>query len=31
LASEQLVAGLFNIIEDYEHQNSKALLGPFGK
>lgn len=31
LASEQLVAGLFNIIEDYEHQNSKSLLGPFGK
>ena len=31
LASEQLVAGLFNIIEDYEQQNSKALLGPFGK
>lgn len=31
LASEQLVSGLFNIIEDYEHQNSKSLLGPFGK
>ncbi|MGC5743423.1 DUF4197 family protein [Chryseobacterium sp. NFX27] len=31
LASEQLVNGLFNIIEDYEHQNSKALLGPLGK
>lgn len=31
LASEQLVNGLFNIIEDYEHQNSKSLLGPFGK
>jgi hypothetical protein len=24
LASEQLVNGLFNIIEDYEHQNSKV-------
>lgn len=31
MASEQLVNGLFNIIEDYEHQNSKALLGPLGK
>lgn len=31
LASEQMVNGLFNIIEDYEHQNSKALLGPLGK
>ncbi len=31
LASEQLVNGLFNIIEDYEHQNSKSLLGPLGK
>lgn len=31
LASEQLVNGLFNIIEDYEHQNSKTLLGPLGK
>lgn len=31
LASEQLVNGLFNIIEDYEIQNSKALLGPLGK
>ncbi|MGU3377579.1 DUF4197 family protein [Chryseobacterium sp. M5A1_1a] len=31
LASEQLVSGLFNIIEDYEHENSKSLLGPFGK
>lgn len=31
LASEQLVNGLYNIIEDYEHQNSKALLGPLGK
>lgn len=31
LASEQLVDGIFNIIEDYEVQNSKALLGPLGK
>lgn len=31
LASEQMVNGLFNIIEDYEHQNSKTLLGPLGK
>lgn len=31
LASEQMVNGIFNIIEDYEHQNSKALLGPLGK
>ncbi|MCW3161041.1 DUF4197 family protein [Chryseobacterium oryctis] len=31
LASEQLVNGLFNIIEDYEHQNSKSLLGSLGK
>lgn len=31
LASEQLVNGLFNIIEDYEIQNSKSLLGPLGK
>lgn len=31
LASEQLVNGLFNIIEDYEVKNSKALLGPLGK
>jgi len=31
LASEQMVNGLFNIIEDYEHQNSKALLEPLGK
>ncbi|CAA7193594.1 DUF4197 family protein [Chryseobacterium potabilaquae] len=31
LASEQLVNGLFNIVEDYEIQNSKALLGPLGK
>jgi len=31
LASEQLVDGIFNIIEDYEIQNSKSLLGPIGK
>ncbi len=31
LASEQLVNGLFYIIEDYEQQNSRALLGPLGK
>ncbi|SIQ51803.1 Protein of unknown function [Chryseobacterium sp. RU37D] len=31
LASEQLVNGMFNIIEDYEIQNSKSLLGPLGK
>jgi hypothetical protein len=31
LASEQLVNGIFNIVEDYEIQNSKALLGPLGK
>ncbi|WP_326984163.1 DUF4197 family protein [Chryseobacterium sp. MYb264] len=31
LASEQLVNGIFNIIEDYEVQNSKSLLGPLGK
>ncbi|MBB4804912.1 hypothetical protein HNP38_000184 [Chryseobacterium defluvii] len=31
LASEQMVNGLFNIIEDYEHQNSKSILGPLGK
>ncbi|WP_345987815.1 DUF4197 family protein [Chryseobacterium sp. Chry.R1] len=31
LASEQLVNGLFNIIEDYEIKNSQALLGPLGK
>lgn len=31
LASEQLVNGLFNIIQDYEIQNSKSLLGPLGK
>lgn len=31
LASEQMVNGLFNIIEDYEIQNSQALLGSLGK
>jgi hypothetical protein len=31
MASEQLVNGMFNIIEDYEIQNSKSLLGPLGK
>lgn len=31
LASEQLVDGIFNIIEDYEIQNSKSLLGSLGK
>lgn len=31
LASEQIVNGLFNIIEDHEKQNSATLLGPFGK
>ena len=31
MASEQLVNGLFNIIEDYEIQNSRSLLGPLGK
>ncbi|KQT18426.1 hypothetical protein ASG31_06800 [Chryseobacterium sp. Leaf404] len=31
LASEQLVNGMFNIIEDYEIENSKSLLGPLGK
>ena len=31
LASEQIVNGLFNIIEDHEKQNSASLLGPFGK
>lgn len=31
LASEQLVNGMFNIIEDYEIQNSASLLGPLGK
>ncbi|KQS92132.1 DUF4197 family protein [Chryseobacterium sp. Leaf394] len=31
LASEQLVNGMFNIIQDYEIENSKSLLGPLGK
>lgn len=31
LASEQIVNGLFNIIEDHEKQNSASLLGAFGK
>lgn len=31
LASEQLVNGMFNIIENYEVENSKSLLGPLGK
>jgi hypothetical protein len=31
LVSEQMVNGLFNIIEDYEIQNSQALLGSLGK
>lgn len=31
LASEQIVNGLFNIIEDHEKQNSASLLAPFGK
>lgn len=31
LASEQIVNGLFNIIEDHEKQNSAALLGSLGK
>lgn len=31
LASEQMINGLFNIIENYEHENSKALLGSLGK
>ena len=31
LASEQLVNGMFNIIENYEVENSSALLGPLGK
>lgn len=30
-ASEQIVNGLFNIIEDHEKQNSSSLLGAFGK
>lgn len=31
LASEQIVNGLFNIIEDHEKQNSASLLGPLAK
>lgn len=31
LASEQIVNGLFNIIEDHEKQNSATLLGSLGK
>jgi len=31
LASEQIVNGLFNIIEDHEKQNSASLLAPLGK
>ena len=31
LASEQIVNGLFNIIEDHEKQNSASLFAPFGK
>lgn len=31
LASEQIINGLFNIIEDHEIQNSKSILGNFGK
>lgn len=31
MASEQIVNGLFNIIEDHEKQNSTSLLGAFGK
>lgn len=31
LASEQLVNGMFNIIENYEVENSKSLLRPLGK
>jgi hypothetical protein len=31
LASEQLVNGMFNIIENYEVENSQSLLGPLGK
>lgn len=30
MASEQIVNGLFNIIEDHEKQNSSSLLGSFG-
>jgi len=31
LASEQIVNGLFNIIEDHEKQSSSSILGPLGK
>lgn len=31
LASEQLVNGMFNIVEDYEIENSKSILGVLGK
>ncbi len=31
LVSEQLVNGMFNIIENYEVENSSALMGPLGK
>ena len=31
LASEQMVNGLFNIIENYEQQNSQKILGALGK
>ncbi|MGC4129186.1 MAG: DUF4197 family protein [Bergeyella sp.] len=31
LASEQLVNGLFNIVEDYEKQNSQQILNALGK
>ena len=30
-ASEQIVNGLFNIIEDHEKQNTSSILGAFGK
>lgn len=30
MASEQIVNGLFNIIEDHEKQNASSLLGSFG-
>lgn len=30
MASEQIVNGLFNIIEDHEKQNTSSLLGSFG-
>lgn len=31
LASEQIVNGLFNIIEDHEKQSTSSILGPLGK